>query len=337
MSITIDDIARDEWDTFVLGRDEANFLHSWQWGVLHESLGHAIERKGVYDNGVIIGVFLAIVKDARRGRYVEVPGGPLLDWKNTKAVKVVTEALLHIGRSHHCVFVRVRPQLLNDDGVRKTLSANGYRKAQMYLHAEHTSILDVTPDDETLLAGMRKQTRYEVRRADKQGVVVSCTSDNAAMKEFSAVQAETARRQGFIPRPESFLQAEVNAFGDKARIYRAEKDGVLLGLALVIFYGKEAIYHEAASTPEGRNQPGAYAIQWQVIRDAREAGLSRYNFWGIADSDDPKHRHAGVTTFKRGFGGEDVTYAPAHDLVVDRLGYVKNLAIETIRKKVRKL
>lgn len=337
MSITIDNIARDEWDRFVLSRDEANFLHSWQWGELHESLGYAVERKGAYDDGVLIGVFLAIVKDARRGRYAEVPGGPLIDWKNTKAVKAVTESLILIGRSHRCVFVRVRPQLLNDDTSRHTLSSAGYRKAPMYLHAEHTSMLDVTQDDETLLAGMRKQTRYEVRRADKQGIVVSCTSDNAAMKEFSAVQAETARRQGFIPRPESFLQAEVSAFGDMARIYRAEKDGVLLCLALVIFYGKEAIYHEAASTLEGRNQPGAYAVQWQAIRDAREGGLSRYNFWGIADSDDPKHRHAGVTTFKRGFGGEDVTFIPAHDLVVERLGYVKNLAIETIRKKVRKL
>ena len=129
----------------------------------------------------------------------------------------------------------------------------------------------------------------------------------------------------------------MTAFGDKARIYRAEKDGVLLNLALVLFFGEEADYFEAASTPDSRQYPGAYAVQWQAIRDARDMGKTRYNFWGIAASDDPAHRYAGVTTFKRGFGGQDVSYVPAYDLVIDNLRYSKNWLIETMRKKRRKL
>ncbi|HRQ86733.1 MAG TPA: methicillin resistance protein, partial [Candidatus Saccharibacteria bacterium] len=61
------------------------------------------------------------------------------------------------------------------------------------------------------------------------------------------------------------------------------------------------------------------------------------NFWGIAYNDDPGHRYAGVTTFKRGFGGEDVTYIAAHDFILHSFRYKFNWLIETIRRKKRKL
>ncbi len=39
---------------------------------------------------------------------------------------------------------------------------------------------------------------------------------------------------------------------------------------------------EAASTSLNHKLPGAYALQWQVIRDLRQLGVQRYNLWGIA-------------------------------------------------------
>lgn len=325
------------WDGFVQTYGAANFLHAWQWGDLHETLGDQVYREGIYKDDSLVGVLLGIVKDARRGRYLEVPGGPLIDWADDDTVVFATNELRRIAEEATCVFVRVRPQLEATGEHHSLLKAHQFKLAPMHLHAEHTNILDITASEDELLSGMRRQTRYEVRRADKQGVVVSWASNAAAIEEFYTVQADTARRQGFIPPSRAFLDAQLAAFGNDLRVYRAEKDGQLLTLALVIFYGNEADYHEGASTPEGRSQPGAYAIQWQAIRDAKARGIVRYNFWGIAYTNDPKHRYAGVTTFKRGFGGKDTTYLPAHDLVIHRLKYVKNWVIETIRKKVRKL
>ena len=99
----------------------------------------------------------------------------------------------------------------------------------------------------------------------------------------------------------------------------------------------EAVYHEAASTEEGRKYPGAYALQWQVIRDAKDLGIKRYNLFGIAPPNSPKHRYAGVTTFKTGFGGSKVTYLPAHDLVIRPMHYRFVHMLEMARKKHRHL
>ncbi len=329
-------ITAQEWREYLQTCDEANFLQSIEWGAANERVGHTVIRGGVIDDGVIVAGWQGIIKNAKRGRYLEVPGGPLMDWTNAALVKKCLEQLKGAGKKHRCVFIRIRPQIGEGDIAHTQLEALGLRRAPFHLHAEHTNILDLTQSEDELLAGMRRQTRYEVRAADKKGVVVSWQSSAAAVGEFFQVQADTAKRQGFIPPSREFLAAQVAAFGDNARIYRAEKDGMLLNLALVILSGNEADYFEAASTPEARQYPGAYAVQWRAIRDAKAVGKTRYNFWGVAYTDDPNHRFAGVTTFKRGFGGRDATYMPAYDIVL-RPKYLMTWLIETIRKKRRKL
>ena len=76
---------------------------------------------------------------------------------------------------------------------------------------------------------------------------------------------------------------------------------------------------------------------WQAMQDLKEEGYERFNLWGIAPAGQPNHRYAGVTTFKTGFGGEVVEFVPAHDLVISQLGYLRNLAVETVRRKRRHL
>ena len=79
------------------------------------------------------------------------------------------------------------------------------------------------------------------------------------------------------------------------------------------------------------------ALLWRVMRDLKESGYERFNLWGIAPPNQPQHRYAKVTTFKTGFGGEVVEYVPAHDLVISRVGYLKDLVVEKARKKRRHL
>jgi lipid II:glycine glycyltransferase (peptidoglycan interpeptide bridge formation enzyme) len=207
----------------------------------------------------------------------------------------------------------------------------------MHLHAEHTVMIDVRLSEEDLLKDMRRQTRYEVRRADKLGIQVTYDTSKHAFNEFYNMQLETAKRQNFIPSTREFIMAQHDAFAGAARIYTASLDGKPLAKALVIMQAPEAIYHEAASTEESRKLPGAYALQWRVIRDAKDLGFKRYNLFGIAPPNTPNHRYAGVTTFKTGFGGEQLAYLPAHDLVVRPFRYKFVRIVEDIRKKRRHL
>ena len=327
----------EQWQGFVESREEANFLQSIEWANANQKIGHQIVRQVVERNGQIVAGWQGIVKNAKRGRYLEVPGGPLVEWGREDIAKVVIQQLEAAGRERRCVFVRIRPQNIENDEIIQKLQSLGLKKAPFHLHAEHTNMIDLTKTEDELLAGMRRQTRYEVRQAAKKGVTVSWQNSQSAVEEFYRFQIDTAKRQGFIPPSLELLKAQVEAFGDKARIYKAEINGRPLSLALVLFSGAEADYFEAASTPDSRKFQSTYAVLWQSIKDAKALGKIRYNLWGIAYTDDPKHRYAGVTTFKRGFGGRDTVYVPAHDIIIDPLGYRINWLIETIRRKKRGL
>lgn len=330
------DLARSDWEKFVARHAEANFLQDWRWGELHQSLGFQVVRRGVYGNDQLVGVWQGIVKNAKRGRYLEVPAGPLIDWTDQTLAEFVTKDMKSIAQQTKSVFVRVRPQLDDGQDNRQLFRQLGFRQSPMHLHAEHTNILDLADDEDEILAKMRRQTRYEVRRADKQGIVVEVLSGRQAIQQFHQTQQDTAKRQGFIPSSLEFLEALADKFGDDLRIYQSKVDDKLLNQALVIWSGEEADYYEASSTIDARSYAGAYGLVWRSIRDAKQAGKSRYNFWGIAYNNDPKHRYAGVTTFKRGFGGQDAIYLPAHDLVLSGR-YLLNWLVEMVRKKMRRL
>lgn len=322
------------WTEVIKKYPEANFLQSPSYAKMNELL----KNKVIIEDFDKKGYTLMVVRKAKRGKYLEIPCGPLANWDNKEDIKTIVNTIRQIATQEKCVFVRIRPQLIASQANLALLSDLGLKPSPMHLAAEHTVIIDLKKSEESLLSEMRRQTRYEVRRADKLGIKVTTSSSEEIFKEFHKVQTETAKRQNFVPPNLKTLLAEREAFKDDATIYVAKTaEGESIAYGLIIKSGKEADYYEAASTPLNRKLPGAYALLWQAMKDLKGQGYERFNLWGIAPAGQPNHRYAGVTTFKTGFGGEIIEYVPAHDLVISKIGYLKDLIIETTRKKRRHL
>ncbi len=337
------------WREIVEKFPEANFLQSPSYGKMNEIL----REKVIVEDFSGKGYAQMIVRNAKRGRYLEIPCGPLINWTDSKLVKKVLEQISEIAKAEKCVFVRIRPQLYATKENLAILEKADLKKSPMHLAAEHTVMIDLRKSEEELLSEMRRQTRYEVRRAEKLGIKVLKSNSEELFKEFHRIQAETANRQGFVPPRLETLLAEREAFGENITIYVAKieeeelkkalgevpenrGDGII-AFGMVIRDGKEGDYYEAASTDLNRKLPGAYTILWRAMRDLKVEGYERFNLWGIAPAGQPNHRYAGVTTFKTGFGGEVIEYVPAHDLIISKPRYLKNWVVETIRRKKRHL
>ncbi len=332
----------ETWSSILKANPTYNFLQSPLWGEVNRLLGHKLVVR-TFENKAL---YLGIVKDAKRGRYLEIPGGPVVDWSNNSLVKQVFKSILEEAEKEKCVFIRFRPQLFNTPEnqkliaeLPKLLPELDLRPAPMHLHAQNTVILDLTQSEEDLLMAMRRQTRYEVRRADKLGLRVVEDSSETAFEEFHAVQAETAQRQNFVPPSKKELLAERTAFSpNNLKLYKVlTEDNQPVAYGLILIYDQEAEYFEAASTELNRKLPGAYALLWRAIRDLKAEHIERFNLWGIAPPGVERHRYSGVTTFKTGFGGEVVEFIPAQDIVVSKLRYKLDELVETARKKKRNL
>lgn len=327
------------WEDFLSKHPETNFLQSWSWGEFHKALGRKIKRSGFIREEKLTGVMLSVVENARRGKYLTVPGGPIIDWQDRTLVNLFVEEIKNISRVEGCVFVRVRPQLQFNDFSRNLFKKLGFITAPMHLHAELTSQLDITPSEDQLLANMRKATRYETKKAISLGIKIETISDLKTIQKFYDLQLQTARRQKFVPFSYQFLSEQFKVFLDnnQAILYSAKLGNKLLAQAFIIFYGVEAAYHYGASTEDGRKYPGAYLILWESIKEAKKRGLKRYNFWGVAPEGDKDHRFSGLSLFKRGFGGVDFEYLHAQDLIINYPRYLLNYSIEFLRKKIRRV
>ncbi len=330
---------KNVWEDFLTTHPESNFLQSWYWGEFHQSLGNIIHRTGFYHDDQLVGVMLSIVEDAKRGRYLTVPGGPIIDWSDRQHVDGFIEEIRRLAKADYCIFVRVRPQLESNEFSKNLFRKHKFLSAPMHLHAELTSQLDITQPDEALLSTMRKATRYELKKAKTLGIKITTTEDPAAVKNFYDLQIMTAKRQKFVPFSYQFLYEQFRVFAEakKALLFSAELEDKILAQALIIFYGREAAYHYGASTEYGRKYPGACLIQWEAIQEAKRRNMKRYNFWGVAPESRKNHRFYGLSLFKRGFGGKDFEYVHAQDLVLNRYRYFFISIIENIRRKIRRV
>ena len=331
--------SRKQWDTFVESHPEANFLQAWQWGEFHKSLGHDVVRRGLFDGKKLIGVYEGYVEPAKRGRHLAVAGGPIVDWDDMDAVTMLRDDMREQAEKLRCIFVRVRPQLTRSASHLWLFADLGFRPAPMYLSVELAGVLDLEKSEEELLKGMRQRLRRALRKAAKNDIQVEKSTDPERMKEFYNIQLQTAGRHGFVAFSEEFFKKQFAAFAETGNVvlYTARYNDQILAQNFIIFYGNEASYHYGVSTELGTKLSGAPLLHMEAMRDARERGIKRYNFWGIVGEDETDHRFYGVSVFKRGFGVEELAYVPAQDLVIKPLQYLKPWLIETIRRRQRKV
>ena len=78
-----------DWDKIVKKYPEANFLQSPEYARMNEILGCKVFAEDFEGKAYV----LMIVRNAKRGRYLEIPCGPLVDFKDKKLVEKVLPKL----------------------------------------------------------------------------------------------------------------------------------------------------------------------------------------------------------------------------------------------------
>ncbi|MBR6166247.1 peptidoglycan bridge formation glycyltransferase FemA/FemB family protein, partial [Candidatus Saccharibacteria bacterium] len=156
--LSVKDIAPEALDKFVVKEHpELNFLQAADWGKVHEVDGFKVRYLGLFDGEKLIGSAMVVVKNAKRGRFMEIPAGPVLDWEGKiQPIRFFIDELKRIANEEKCVFVRIRPNIDNNEKHQKLFEKLGLRLAPFHLHADNTVMLDLTKSEDELMADMRR-------------------------------------------------------------------------------------------------------------------------------------------------------------------------------------
>lgn len=325
------------WEDFVQIHPQGSFLQSWNWGELHKNLGNEVIRLGVLNQGKLTSGVEIFVRWAKRGSFIAVPAGPLINWENSLEVESYFLAIAKIAKEKKVWFVRMRPNATNQVLGEEIFKKYGYIKAPMPLHAEDVWVLNLEASEEELLANMRKSTRYEIKRGAKGAIDIIQSQSPSDLDILYHLQAQTAKRKGFKAFEEKFLQELVKVFSpdNQVKLFFAKQQEKILSAALIIFYPPSAFYYVGAST-EDKKLPSSQFLLWQAILQAKQKGLRFFNFMGITPKEAKNHPWSKVTFFKEGFGGARIDYLTTHDLPL-RPFYWLTYLFETWQRRQRRI
>ena len=334
------------WQTFLAASDSGDFLHDWAWADVASFDGQPQRRYVLTDDDAIVAIVAAQERPLFGGRaFWYVPHGPVLDWGAPQAaerLRALRIGLRIAARQHRAIAVKLEPRLAQ--GSPEEALLRGLRHTADTLQVGQTRVVQLA-DDDLLLASFDKDTRYGVRRAEREGVTVDVVEDGALrpIDDLHALVVETQRRAGFpLPPIERYRVAwGALAGAGRAAILEARRDGELLASGMVVFEGSRSYYLFSGSRREERGEPkhyASYALQWAMMRLARDRGVTHHDLWGIAPTGaGPDHAWHGVGLFKKGFAGEEVVWAGSWDVVVDPAVYRLRTATGMLRGWLRGL
>jgi len=180
--------------------------------------------------------------------------------------------------------------------------------------------------DEELLASFSQEWRRNIKKAEKSEVKVR-QATFGDLETFHTLYKETAKRDKFTPRPLNYFKQMWKSLNKNSnnlaemRLYIAEQENICHAACLWVRVGKHVWYTYGASSTSGRELRPSNAIQWQMMRDARDAGASIYDMRGIAATLNEKSPLFGLLRFKIGTGGKVIQYVGEWDFVLKPLIY----------------
>jgi lipid II:glycine glycyltransferase (peptidoglycan interpeptide bridge formation enzyme) len=270
-----------------------------------------------------------------------IPKGPVVDWHNSAQCHALFSLIHTEARRRRAIFLKIEPPLSTPEAcpdsvfltqtgaLPQLLSQAGFVPGET-IQPQTTIVLDISGDEETILAAMKQKTRYNIRLAERKGVTVRCGQE-ADLACFYRLARLTASRDGFGIHALSYYQLAYRLFApDRGALLLAEFEGELLAALMVFRHAQEAYYLYGASSNTRRNLMAAYLVQWAAIGWAKSQGCTRYDLWGIPNADPTtleaefSHRSEGlwgVYRFKRGFGGQIVKSVGAYDYIYNPLLY----------------
>ena len=338
--------AADEtaWQALLSSTASGDFLHDWAWAAAAAYDGQPQRRFVAEEEGAIVALVAAQERRLPFGRaFWYVPHGPVLDYADPRAgerLRAVTIGLREVGRGSRVVAAKLEPRV--EAGSPAGTLFGRLRPDPRPVQVGQTRLVELTEDD-ALLASFDKDTRYAVRRSQREGVEVRVAADASDMAPIDALHAlvlDTQRRAGF-PRP-SLERYRIAWQGlgsaGRASILEARRGDQLLASGMLVVEGDRSFYLFAGSRREEAGEAKHYAsylLQWEMMRRARELGSRTHDLWGIApEGAGPEHAWHGVGLFKKGFGGRVVRWAGTWDVVVDPTLYRLRSAVAMARRAV---
>lgn len=302
------------WNTHV-----THPLQSWEWGEFRKKMGIDVVRI----NGWQITFHPVPYTRWTIGYF---PKGP-------KPTKEMLQKLKEIGESKHAIFIQIEPNVPKRSEI-LDLGSNILKPSHRPLFTKYTFVLDLTPSEEELQKNLHPKTRYNIRVAQKHGVVISEDNSKNAFRAYLALTTQTTHRQGFYAHSPTYHEHMWTTMREAgiAHQFTASYQGEILAVWILFSWKNQLFYPYGASSRNHRETMAPTLLLWEIMRWAKNKGFTSLDLWGALGPDpDPTDPWFGFHRFKQGFNPKLVEFIGSYDLVVQPWAYTLYTFADTLR------
>jgi lipid II:glycine glycyltransferase (peptidoglycan interpeptide bridge formation enzyme) len=285
-------------------------LQGATWARFQEELGRKpveLSGEGWSCRGYIV--------SSRGVTYLYCPYGPTLD--KAGAMAEVVPAWEELGEKLD--FVRFEPMGPVTAAELEELGARKVKDFQPRL----TQVMDLTKSDEELWHDVESGHRNAINGAERRGLKFRMSTEPRDGRIFLNLLEETVKRTGFKAFSPRYLELQYRTLMPLGamKLFIAEHEGRPVAASLGLDGETVRCYLHAAAAPEARKLKAPAPLVWQMMMDARAAGKTQFDLWGVSPAEEADHPWHGFSEFKRGFGGEQVEYMGTWELPLSKLKY----------------
>jgi FemAB family len=291
------------WDAELDERaSPAPLLQSWAWGEVQSHAGWSVERVRFPSGSAIASVQ---IRSVGRTREAYVPRGPV------PATADAIDLLVAWARNFGVARLVVEPEAPAD--FKEVMKERGFTRGQP-IQPQHTRIVRLGPPDE-LLKTFRHGRRYNIKAGLKRGVVVEEGKDAA---ELARQSAAVERRESIHLPDRRYYELLLNTLA-WCRTYTAYAPETRQPLATVLVARHAGRAYSLFAGRSGAHPElmGNDLAWWSAISAAATAACADFDLWGVPPPRaGPSHPWHGLGFFKAEFGGEEIAYAGAWELII---------------------
>ena len=248
--------------------------------------------------------------------------------------KQMISELSKIGREENCVFIQLEPYVEKTEELKIKINNLGLEPSAHPLFSKYTFILDLTKSEDELLKNMNQKTRYNIKLAQKHGVIVKENNSQVAFEKYWELTKETTQRQKFYAHTKQYHKLMWETLGQtqgksfdqnklSAHLFTAEYKGETLATWILFVYKDTLYYPYGASSSIYKEVMASNLMLWEAIRFGKKLGLKKFDMWGSMGPDpDTKDPWYGFHKFKQGYGGRLVEFLGSYDLVLNKKVYL---------------
>ncbi len=296
-------------------------LQSLEWGKFREKTGIKVVR---------INNLQLTIHPLPHTKYTigYFPKGPDID-------KKMLDTLLEIGKKENCIFIQLEPNVEKIDN--KKYKLKNLFPSSRPLFTKYTFILDLTKPEDELLKNMNSKTRYNIKVAQKHGVIVEEDNSSKAFEKYLELTKETTNRKGFYSHTQKYHRLMWETLkNQKSKIKNQKSDydkltvhllvakykSEILVTWIVFILGDTLYYPYGASSAKHREVMASNLMMWETIKFGKKIGLKNFDMWGALgpnpNSNDPWY---GFHRFKEGYGPDLVEFIGSYDLIINPFMY----------------